>query len=74
MIRRNPLRQSLFFHLIRSQHLIVFIVRERREHRVYDTLLKVVPNLEERLMNASEEEVGMIAELASINHPCHYVR
>ena len=46
--------------------LITFVFRELREHRVYDTLLKMIPNLEERLMNASEEEVAMIAELAGV--------
>lgn len=38
--------------------------RERREHRVFDKLLKTVPNLEERLMNSSEEEITMIGDLA----------
>jgi hypothetical protein len=42
-------------------------VRERREHRVYETLLKTIPNFEERLMNSSEEEIAMIADLASLD-------
>jgi len=41
------------------------VVSERREHRVFDTLLKSIPNLEERLMVSSEEEIAMIADLAS---------
>jgi hypothetical protein len=48
---------------------MAFVFRERREHRVYETLLKMVPKLEERLMTASEEEVAMVSELASINQP-----
>jgi hypothetical protein len=46
---------------------MAFNVRECQEHQVYETLLKRVPNLEEQLMNASEEEVAMIADLASIH-------
>ena len=39
--------------------------RERREHRVFQELLKSVPGLEERLMEGSEEEVDIVAELVS---------
>jgi hypothetical protein len=37
--------------------------RERREHRVFRTLLNMVPGLEERLVQGTEEEVRMIADL-----------
>jgi hypothetical protein len=53
----NPLR-------LHSSVLMVF-GRERREHRVFQELLKSVPGLEERLMEGSEEEVGLLAELVS---------
>jgi hypothetical protein len=38
-------------------------IRERREHRIYKTILQSVPGLEDRLMEGSEEEVGHVAEL-----------
>jgi hypothetical protein len=37
--------------------------RQRREHRVYEALLQMVPGLEERLMNGNEGDMGNIAEL-----------
>jgi hypothetical protein len=37
--------------------------RQRREHHVFETLLQMVPGLEERLMNGGENEVGNVAEL-----------
>jgi hypothetical protein len=37
--------------------------RKRREHRVFTKLLQMVPGLEERLMNSSEEEVVFVADL-----------
>ena len=42
-------------------HITVY--RERREHRVFRSLLSAVPGLEDRLVNSSEEEVRMIADL-----------
>lgn len=39
--------------------------RERKEHRVFDQLLQMVPGLEDRLLNGSDEEVGRVAELVS---------
>ncbi|KAH7919091.1 hypothetical protein BV22DRAFT_1023570, partial [Leucogyrophana mollusca] len=38
--------------------------RERREHRIFQELLRSVPGLEARLMEGSDDEVGVIAELA----------
>lgn len=39
--------------------------RERREHRVFQRLLEMVPGLEERLVEGSDENVVHIAELVS---------
>lgn len=44
------------------------INRERREHSVFQRLLEMVPGLEERLVDASDESVAHIAELVS-GHP-----
>jgi hypothetical protein len=44
----------------------LIIVRERREHKVYQALLASIPGLEERLMTGSEEEVGSVAELVCL--------
>ena len=37
--------------------------RQRREHRVFEALLMMIPGLEERLMNGSEEDTVGIAEM-----------
>jgi hypothetical protein len=38
-----------------ASNLLMSSVRERREHWVYETLLKIIPNFEEQLMNFSEK-------------------
>ena len=43
--------------------------RERREHRVFQELLRLVPGLEERLLHGSEEEVDIVAELVNLLVP-----
>jgi hypothetical protein len=43
------------------------INRERREHRVFRLLLQMVPGMEDRLMEGSEEDTLHIAELV-----CNY--
>lgn len=43
----------------------MYIPRERREHRVFQELLKSVAGLEERLMQGGDNEVDIVAELAS---------
>jgi hypothetical protein len=48
--------------------LTVNLLRERREHRVFTKLLQMIPGLEERIMNSSEEEVGFIADLVRIQN------
>ncbi|KAG2752866.1 hypothetical protein P692DRAFT_201838181 [Suillus brevipes Sb2] len=40
-----------------------FTAEERREHRVFQELLKSVAGLEERLMQGGDEEVDVVAEL-----------
>ncbi|KAG2100217.1 uncharacterized protein F5147DRAFT_813447 [Suillus discolor] len=40
-----------------------FTAEERREHRVFQELLKSVAGLEERLMQSGEDEVDIVAEL-----------
>lgn len=42
-------------------------IRERREHRVFETLLQSVPGLEERLMEGSDEQVSHVADLVRMN-------
>lgn len=39
--------------------------RQRREHRVFEALLQMIPGLEDRLMNGSEEDIVAVAELVS---------
>jgi hypothetical protein len=48
---------------IRHAHLLSIILRrERREHRVFNKLLQLIPALEDRLMEKSEEEISFMAE------------
>ena len=42
------------------------MLRARREHRVLQKLLQMVPRLLERLMRASNEECMVIAELVRL--------
>lgn len=37
--------------------------RERREHAIFKELLKTIPGLEERLVQGSEDELAIVAEL-----------
>jgi hypothetical protein len=41
----------------------VIVTRQRREHRVFELLLQMVPGLEDRLMSGSEGDLVLIAEL-----------
>jgi hypothetical protein len=41
----------------------VLIHRQRREHSVFRILLRMVPGLEGRLIEGSDEEAVMIAEM-----------
>src|SRR6266436_3565944 len=49
--------------LIQCQLTIDSIYRERREHRVFGVLLQMVPGLETRLMEGSEDDLVSIAEM-----------
>jgi len=50
------------------EYLTHQLARERREHRVFMRLLEMVPGLEERLLDRSEEGVVHIAELVCYTH------
>lgn len=39
------------------------MVREQREHKLFRALLNTVPNLEERIMNGSQEDTKHVADL-----------
>jgi hypothetical protein len=43
--------------------------RDRKEHRVFQRLLRMVPHLPERLMEVSNEECMVIAELVRLFSP-----
>jgi hypothetical protein len=47
------------------------VARERREHIVFKQLLQMIPGLQERLVNGSEEDLLHVADLVS---PCLAVR
>jgi hypothetical protein len=49
------------------------ILRERREHRIFQLLLQMIPGLEDRLLNGSEENVTHIAELVCFILPTIYL-
>jgi len=48
---------------LRDQPEETFTHEERREHRVFQQLLQIIPGLEDRIMEGSDEEVTHIAEL-----------
>jgi hypothetical protein len=64
-MRRKPLPKSTSRGLyIYSNIRYTFTVnRERREHRVFRLLLQMIPGMEDRLMEGSEEDVAHMAEL-----------
>lgn len=45
--------------------------RERREHAIFQELLKSIPGLEERLVTGSDDEVMIVAELVGVIY--HYI-
>jgi len=49
--------------------MIVVLHRQRREYRVFEALLQMVPGLEDRLMNGSENDVVDMAESVSVYIP-----
>lgn len=42
---------------------LLYVFRERKEYAVFRDLLRMIPGLEGRLMESSEEEVVAIADL-----------
>ena len=40
--------------------------RERQEHRVFDNLLRMVPGLQDRLTECTEDELNHIADLVRL--------
>ncbi|KIM72920.1 hypothetical protein PILCRDRAFT_81530, partial [Piloderma croceum F 1598] len=48
---------------LRDQPEETFTLEERREHRLFQQLLQIVPGLEDRIMEGSDEELSHIAEL-----------
>jgi len=60
--KKRPLMSMRFdFFLLNLSSLLLY--RERREHRIFDRMLQMIPGLEKRLFEGSNEEVVMIAEL-----------
>ena len=59
--RVSILYTAFFLHI----HASDTRTRERKEYSVFRELMKMVPNLEDRLMSSSEEGVMAIAELVS---------
>ena len=47
--------------------------REHREHKVYLCLLQMIPGLEERLINGTDESILHIAELVRSFRPYQYL-
>jgi hypothetical protein len=60
--RRHFQRSACFFP-VHWLLLTCQLTRERREHRVFTRLLEMVPGLEERLLEGTDEGVVHIAEL-----------
>lgn len=50
--------------LIPNNHLFC---RQRREHRIFNVLLQMVPGLEDRLMEGSGEDLLTIAAMVSVS-------
>jgi hypothetical protein len=65
--RRSHSHLSTFvvLKLFHGFHYDYGIFRQRREHRVFQALLQMVPGLEERLVEGSDDEVVAIAETVS---------
>jgi hypothetical protein len=52
--------------------MISIYFRQKREHGVYKQLMSMIPGLEERLFNGSEEETLHIADL--VRHSLRFHR
>lgn len=61
-----PETQQLRFHSwVLSIPLLILFLSERRELKVFQKLLAMIPNFEERLMSSSEEDVMAIASMVN---------
>ena len=49
-----------------ESYIYISLVRERREHHIFVTLLHMVPGLEERLMEGGDGDVVSIAEMVGL--------
>jgi len=56
------LRESIF---IQRKPLTQVVDRERKEYAVFRELLRMIPGLEARLMESSEEQVVNVADLVT---------
>lgn len=64
----SPLSKTVKLYVCNDWLTLEFmaVVRELREHSIFLALLKSVPGLEERLMNAeSEDEINILAAYVS---------
>jgi len=59
--KRSLMSMGFDFFLLNLSSLS--LCRERREHRIFERMLQMIPGLEKRLLEGSNEEVVMIAEL-----------
>lgn len=64
---KRHFQQSACFVPVHRLLLTCQLTRERREHLVFSHLLEMVPGLEERLLEGTDEGVVHIAELVC-NH------
>lgn len=56
-------------HVAFTHNKFMYINREEREHRVFKLLLQMVPGIEGRLTESSDEDVAHIAELVGFFTP-----
>ena len=65
----NLTAECVVRHLLKSHIMTSFLPppsrSERREHKVFEELLRTIPNLEERIMTGSEEDLTEIADQVS---------
>lgn len=59
----SELDSNLFWCYINSSFVFA---RQRRQFRVFEDLLQLVPGLKDRILNGDPDEVSEIAELVSL--------
>ena len=57
-------------HIAFTHNKFMYINREQQEHRVFKLLLQMVPGIEGRLTESSDEDVAHIAELVGFFTLC----